>query len=129
MPLTRAPGIAKVDLNKVVFPMRDTASGVTVECTVSEDALRKLLGGGSSITSLQEMFEKHRDLIEEFASRNYDRGETSPRVELDDVCALMSWAGMKTPEPTGRRYASWLHRLRDENRGWWVQITARRSYR
>jgi len=85
MPLTRAPGIAKVDLNKVVFPMRDTASGVTVECRVSEDALRKLAGGGSSITSLQEMFEKHRDLIEEFASHNYDLGQTSPRVDVDDV--------------------------------------------
>jgi len=85
MPLTRAPGIAKVDLNKVVFPMRDTASDVPVECAVSEDALRKLLGGGSSITSLQEMFEKHRDLIEEFASHNYDLGQTSPRVDVDDV--------------------------------------------
>jgi hypothetical protein len=85
MRLTRAPGIAKVDLNKVVFPMRDTASGLTVECAVSEDALRKLAGGGSSITSLQEMFEKYRDLIEGVARRNYDLGQTSPRVDVDNV--------------------------------------------
>jgi hypothetical protein len=57
MPLTRAPGIIKVDLNKVIFLMSDPASGATVECRVSEDALRKLSGGGYSIASLQTMFE------------------------------------------------------------------------
>lgn len=32
--------LAKVELNKVVFPMRVTPSGVGVDCAVSEDALR-----------------------------------------------------------------------------------------
>jgi hypothetical protein len=85
MPLTRAPGIVRVDLNKVVFPMSDTASGAMVECRVSEDELRKLSGGGSSITSLEEMFGKNRDTVEEFASRNYDLGHASPRVGESDV--------------------------------------------
>jgi len=85
MPLTRAPGIVRVDLNKVVFPMRDTASGASVECRISEDALRKLSGGGSSITTLAEMFEKHRDAVEELASHNYDLGQASPRIEESDV--------------------------------------------
>jgi hypothetical protein len=85
MPLTRAPGIAKVDLNKVVFPMRDTASDVTVECAVSEDALRKLLGGGSSITS------KSLRAITTIAGKHL-RGSTIPRSGHEEARPKAVWA-------------------------------------
>ena len=85
MPLTRGPGLTRIDLNTVVFPMSDTVNGLTVQCRVSEDALRKLSGGGASITSLDEMFEKHRKVVEALASHKYDLGQASPQVEISDV--------------------------------------------
>jgi hypothetical protein len=85
MPLTRAPGLVSIDLNKVMFPMSDIDRGLTVVCRVYEDALRKLAGGGSSIVSLQEMFENHRELVEGLASRKYDLGQASSRIETSDV--------------------------------------------
>ena len=85
MPLERSTGSVKVDLNKVVFQMKDGATGAMVDCGVSEDALRKLSGGGSSITSLDKMFEEHRDRIEELLSHKYDIGHHSPHVSTEDV--------------------------------------------
>ena len=85
MPLQRSTGRVKVDLNKVVFQMKDGATGALVDCRVSEDALRKLSGGGSSITSLDKMFEEHRDRIEDLVSQKYDIGHYSPQVSSEDV--------------------------------------------
>jgi Protein of unknown function (DUF1488) len=85
MPLQRSTGTVKVDLNKVVFQMKDGATGAMVDCRVSEDALRKLSGGGSSITSLDKMFEEHRDRIEDLLSQKYDIGHHSPQVSTEDV--------------------------------------------
>ena len=51
MPLKRTTGAPMEDLNRVKFAMKDVGSGAPVSCTVSEDALRKLSGGGSSIAS------------------------------------------------------------------------------
>jgi Protein of unknown function (DUF1488) len=85
MPLQRSTDIAKVELNKVAFKMKDAATGAMVDCSVSEDALRKLSGGGSSITSLDKMFEEHRDRIEDLLSHKYDIGHHSPRVSGEDV--------------------------------------------
>jgi hypothetical protein len=85
MPLQRSTGTAKVDLNKVVFAMKDAETGAMVDCRVSEDALRKLSGGGSSITSLDKMFEDHRDRIEKLLSHKYDTGHHSPQVSGEDV--------------------------------------------
>lgn len=85
MPLMRSPKPAFVDLNKVVFFLRDAARGEVVSCTVSEDALRKLLGAGTSITPLLALFDKHRSQIESIASSLYDRGEKSPQVREADV--------------------------------------------
>jgi hypothetical protein len=85
MPLQRSTGRVKVDLNKIVFQMKDAATGGTVDCRVSEDALRKLSGGGSSITSLDKMFEEHRDRIEGVLSHKYDIGHHSLEVSAEDV--------------------------------------------
>jgi hypothetical protein len=48
MRLTRAPGIVRVDLNKIAFMVSDVGTGATVECRASVGALRKLRGGGST---------------------------------------------------------------------------------
>jgi Protein of unknown function (DUF1488) len=77
-------GVAE-DLNKVLFPMKDGATGAMVDCRVSEDVLRKLSGGGSSITSLDKMFEEHRDRIEDLLGQKYDIGHHSPQISSDDV--------------------------------------------
>jgi hypothetical protein len=85
MPLTRAPGTVRVDLNRVVFPMQDVATGTAVRCVISEQALRKLSGGASSIAALDALFDQHRDEIEAMASRKYDAGMQSPFIIRDDV--------------------------------------------
>ena len=84
MRLKRASGAPTVNLNRVEFSMQDVATGATVSCKVSEDALRKLSGGGSSITSLVAMFEEHRAEVEKLASDKYDRGHASPHVQEMD---------------------------------------------
>ena len=85
MPLERSTGKVKVDLNRIAFQMKDTATGAMVDCRVSEDALRKLSVGGSSIISLEDMFEKHRDRIEDLVSHKYDLGHNPPQVTAEDV--------------------------------------------
>ena len=85
MPLQRSTGRVKVDLNEVVFQMRDGATGAMVDCRVSEEALRKLSGGGSSITSLDKMFEEHRNRIEDLLSQKYDIAHHSLQVSSEDV--------------------------------------------
>ena len=85
MALKRAPGTPRPDLNHIAFPMEDVATGKVVSCTVSEDALRKMSGGGSSIASMEAMFEQHRDYVEGIASNKYDGGQSSPRVLENDV--------------------------------------------
>jgi hypothetical protein len=84
MALKRAPGAPKAELNQVEFPMQDAVTGVVVSCRISEDALRKLSGGGSSISALESMFNEHRDAAESLASAKYDRGHTSPHVVASD---------------------------------------------
>ena len=85
MPLERSTDKVKVDLNRIAFQMKDTATGAMVDCRVSEDALRKLIVGGSSIISLEDMFEKHRGRIEDLVSHKYDRGHNPPQVTGEDV--------------------------------------------
>ena len=85
MPLKQAPGTLRPDLNHIAFLMEDVATGKVVSCTVSEDALRNLSGGGTSIASMEAMFEQHRDYVERITSNKYDGGQSSPRVLDADV--------------------------------------------
>jgi hypothetical protein len=84
MPLKRAGGAATANLNRVEFSMQDVVTGASVSCKVSEDALRKLSGGASSITSLMAMFKEHRAEVERLASDKYDRRHASPHVQETD---------------------------------------------
>jgi len=85
MPLKHAPGEPRADLNKVVFEMQDATTGAVISCTVSEEALRKISGGGASITALDAMFANHRAAIEAVASRKYDAGQQTPHLQAADV--------------------------------------------
>jgi hypothetical protein len=84
MPLKRAGVAPKANLNRVEFSMQDVVTGASVSCKVSEDALRKLSGGASSITSLMAMFKEHRAEVERLASDKYDRRHASPHVQETD---------------------------------------------
>lgn len=73
MPLKRTSDAAtRVDLNKVEFAMRDTTTGTTVRCLVSEDALVTLNGGRSSSRRLRHQL---RDAFAELASAKYGSGQ------------------------------------------------------
>ena len=58
MPLKRAPGALRPAPNHIAFLMEDVATRKVVSCIVTEDALRKLSGGGSSIACMQAVFER-----------------------------------------------------------------------
>jgi hypothetical protein len=69
--------------------MRDVATGASVACSVTEDALAKLSGGRSSIAALDAMFDQHRAVVENIASSKYDAGRAAPHIREQDVALPM----------------------------------------
>ena len=89
MPLRR-PISAQADivddsnlLRGVRFAMFDREKQVI--CTVSYEALTDRAKADGINETTRETFMRHRDRIEQIASRNYDTGETSPVVKSDEL--------------------------------------------